>query len=43
MWEKRVIRGNTYATVLNEKTPLEPQKIHSQSRKISPEKAFFSK
>ena len=36
MWEKRVIRGNTYATVLTEKIDIKPNL--SQIQRISPEK-----
>lgn len=38
MWDKRVIRGNTYATVLNEKLSLETKPVEKKSQ-ISPEKA----
>lgn len=38
MWDKRVIRGNTYATVLTEKNPIETKPNLSNIQRISAEK-----
>ena len=41
MWDKRVLRGNTYATVLTETNPIENKPTPLKSLKASMQKVSF--